>query len=148
MGQFSFLTQDTNESIWSTEGHQFKVWMFFKTSEGEDRWVTETAYEGYGVFGREDFFSMVSTMNGGTGDRDHGISLCFKDGLEITEPNGTLFPQLYTFGNRVDVRKIDFTNPPQNCPHQGWFPETDEDEDGDEFDEWCDRCDDEEWEDR
>ena len=135
MGQFSFLTQDTEESIWSTEGHQPKVVMFYKDIDGSVKLVNEFEYEGYGIFGGKDFYELVSLMNGGD-NRSHGIDLCFNDHSAITEPNGTLFPQLYTFFNNLKPdHDLDFTIPPKNCPHQGWFPE---EEDEYEEDEWDD----------
>lgn len=45
----------------------------------------EDAYEGYGIFGGHDYYSLLSAMNGGNGDRDHGIDLDFS-GEDIRRP--------------------------------------------------------------
>ena len=69
MGQFSWITQDTGRSISSIT--PFQVTM---TDNKGNKW-TENDYEGYGEFGGKDYFSLLSEMNGGNGDRDHGIDL-------------------------------------------------------------------------
>ena len=102
MGQFSWLTQDTRKSISSTT--PFEVTM---TDNKGNKW-TEKNYEGYGEFNGKDFYSLLSEMNGGDGNRDHGIKLYFGDEPFIS-PNLTKNPD-HKWINR----------PPEDCPKQGW----------------------------
>jgi hypothetical protein len=102
------------------------------TDNKGNKW-TENDYEGYGEFGGKDFYSLLSEMNGGNGDRDHGIDLWF--GKEpFLSPNLTEDPT------------HEWTNEerPYDCPNQGWveYDENgneitdEEDEEEDEEDEW------------
>jgi hypothetical protein len=126
MGQFSWITQDTGKSISSIT--PFQVTM---TDNKGNKW-TENDYEGYGEFGGKDFYSLLSEMNGGSGERDHGIEISFSDRPHIS-PNLNEDPTI----EWVDEK-------PEHCPNQGWveYDEngnevTDEDEEEeDEEDEW------------
>ena len=122
MGQFSWITQDTKRSISSIT--PFQVTM---TDHKGNKW-TENNYEGYGEFGGKDFFSLLSEMNGGNGDRNHGIDLRFS-GQPYLSPNLNEDPTI-EWKDKV----------PDDCPRQGWV---EYDEDGDELpdedeDEWED----------
>ncbi|MBC8522967.1 hypothetical protein H8D29_03470 [PVC group bacterium] len=59
MGQFSWIAQDSEEQICSTRGHQQTVYM--KDDRG-NVWM-EKNYDGYGVFGGKDFYTLLSEMN-------------------------------------------------------------------------------------
>jgi hypothetical protein len=102
MGQFSWLTQDTRKSISSLK--PFEVTM---TDNKGNKW-TEKNYEGYGDFDGKDFYSLLSEMNGGNGDRDHGIKLYFGD-----EP--FISPNLTENKDHKWVNRC-----PEDCPRQGW----------------------------
>lgn len=102
MGQFSWITQDTRRSISSIT--PFQVTM---TDNKGNKW-TENDYEGYGDFGGKDFYSLLSEMNGGNGDREHGIDLYFSDKPHIS-PNLNEDPTI----EWVDKK-------PKRCPNQGW----------------------------
>lgn len=64
MGFFSWITQDTEESIPNNYSSRepFSVTM---TDDKGNRW-TENAYEGYGEFGGKDYYVLLSEMNGGS----------------------------------------------------------------------------------
>jgi hypothetical protein len=111
MGQFSWITQDTGRSISSIT--PFQVTM---TDNKGNKW-TENDYQGYGEFSGKDFYSLLSEMNGGDGDRDHGIELSFSDRPHIS-PNLNEDPTIQW----VDEK-------PEHCPNQGWV---EYDDNGDE----------------
>ena len=112
MGQFSWITQDTRKSISSIT--PFQVTM---TDNKGNKW-TENDYEGYGEFSGKDFYSLLSEMNGGNGDRDHGIELSFSKEPHIS-PNLNEDPTI----EWVDEK-------PEHCGRQGWV---EYDENGDEI---------------
>ena len=75
MGLFSWITQDTGESIANTYSSRrtFPVTM----TDDKGRCWQEKNYDGYGVFGGKDFYELLDEMNGGSGCRDAGIELSF-----------------------------------------------------------------------
>lgn len=106
MGFFSFITQDTNQSIpnYFSSRPTFSVTM---TDDKGNKW-TEDDYEGYGIFGGKDFYELLDEMNGGDGNRNEGIELYFSD---------TPFksPSLSRRGAYYSGDK------PESCPAQGYF---------------------------
>lgn len=64
MGQFSWITQDTNEAIRESYGcdDKYKMRAFMHDNKG-NVWE-EKSYEGYGVFGGKDFYELLAEMNG------------------------------------------------------------------------------------
>jgi hypothetical protein len=113
MGQFSWITQDTNKSISNLEGYTFKVVM--RDNKG-NRWV-EKDYEGYGVFGGKDYYELVAEMNGFPSDRDTGIDLSFnpeKFKRAVLDIDRIIYPSLTEGGEYYDGEK------PEDCPDQGW----------------------------
>jgi len=117
MGQFSWITQDTFESIRSNGGESAssarKRKAFMHDNKG-NVWE-EKDYEGYGVFGGKDFYQLVAEMNnlnGLTGnvdkDRDLGIDLVYSDKPYIS-PNLTR-RKSWAWENKA----------PSSCPNQGW----------------------------
>lgn len=70
MGQFSWITQDTGESIRNNvSGYKAKAYMH---DDKGNVWE-EKDYEGYGEFGGKDFYQLLAEMNnvdGLTGDVD------------------------------------------------------------------------------
>lgn len=149
MGQFSWITQDTNEAIREMYGcHEVDKTTAYMHDNKGNVWH-ETSYEGYGVFGGKDFYQLLAEMNnveGLTGDVDHdrslGITLSFSGKPHIS-PNLT---------RHKEWKWID--EAPENDPNQGWGDDEDweedwEDDEGDvcgvcneEFDDCT--CDDEE----
>ena len=106
MGFFSWITQDTGESIANTHSsrHTFSVTM---TDDKGNRWREEN-YDGYGRFGGKDFYELLDEMNGGSGCRDAGIELSFSG-----KPHNS--PSLSRCGDYYGG------NSPQDCPDQGFF---------------------------
>jgi hypothetical protein len=116
MGFFSWMTDDTNKSIANihSDREAFAVTM---TDNKGNSW-TEEEYDGYGEFDGKDFYSLLSEMNGGDGDRDHGIGLYFGKEAFLC-PNLTEDPKWKWQNSRTD-----------DCPEQGFFyGDSDEDED-------------------
>lgn len=107
MGQYSWITQDTNRSISSIDGSQFRVIM--RDDKG-NLWE-ESEYEGYGEFGGKDFFVLVAEMNG-LHDPNHevmrgrGISLNCSNTPHVS-------PSLSENGEWFGEKPLD-------CPDQGW----------------------------
>ena len=126
MGQFSWITQDTNEGI-RNNGYEAKKRKAFMHDNNKNVWI-EDDYEGYGVFGGKDFYQLLAEMNkveGLTGKVDHdrslGIDLAFSDKPHISP-------------NLSRSRNWDWENrSPESDPNQGWGEEEDEYEE--EFDE-------------
>ncbi len=128
MGSFSWVTQDTNESIAVTSPK--KVYML--DNKG-NKWE-EDRYQGYGLFGGKDFYQLVAEMNAEfypdvkdrlTGDvdndRDIGISLAYGK-------RPVLSPNLY------HSEHIKWTNStPQDCEHQGYPPGPEDYDDDHEY---------------
>ena len=110
MGFFSWKTCDTNKSIsnsFSTKGAK-KV----KMIDNQGRFWIEENYQGYGIFGSKDFYSLLAEMNGKNG-REEGIELAFADDTkDIKFPK---FVEVDYKGNYEDLPN------PQNCEFQGFF---------------------------
>ena len=109
MGQFSWITQDTNKSISSIKPK--KVTM---VDNKGNQWVEEN-YEGYGEFGGKDFYQLLAEMNnceGLNGDVDNdrmlGIDLWYGKTAFIS-------PNLYGGKDLEWVNRA-----PMDCPDQGW----------------------------
>ena len=65
MGQFSWITQDTFQSIRNNGGDSASSARKRKAFLHDDKgnvWE-EKNYEGYGIFGGKDFFQLVAEMN-------------------------------------------------------------------------------------
>lgn len=112
MGQFSWLTQDTNESIrCNVSGRKAKAYMH---DDKGNVWE-ELNYEGYGMFGGKDFYELLAEMNGGdkvTEDpdkkREIGIDLFYSSSK-------------YLSPNLIRNKKWTWIpEEPMSCPYQGW----------------------------
>ncbi len=126
MGQFSWITLDTNISIYSTEGYQFTVYLL--CPDGTK--LREDSYEGYGEFGGQDVYALVARWNYPekcNGDNEHDRSI----GIEIAcydEDHSKLkYPIKLVEDGNLDYN--DIYGYSTNCPEQGWYQEY---EDGDE----------------
>jgi hypothetical protein len=136
-GQFSWITQDTNQQIGS-ENENTLPFVYMFDNKGM-KWL-EKNYEGYGVFGNKDYYELLDQMNGGTGDRSRGINLAFDK--ESTESGEVLYPALVVNPN-FNWKSHDFTEEPENDPNQSWYQEPEEedynledDDDEDDDDEY------------
>jgi len=120
MGQFSWITQDTNEAIRESYGCPAGYQTSAVMHDNQGNSWEEVEYEGYGVFGGKDFYELLAEMNGLEGSADQkrsaGIDLAFSDKPYIS-PNLT---------KRKDWKWVN--RPPEPDPNQGWGECEDEDE--------------------
>jgi hypothetical protein len=82
MGFFSWNTSDTKRSISNAYSSKDTFTVHMITEDGQV--FTEDEYDGYGEFGKKDFYELVAELNGITeGDtetkRKKGIDICFED---------------------------------------------------------------------
>jgi hypothetical protein len=135
-GQFSWMTQDTNQQIGSQEENTLPAVYMFDNMGNKYK---ETNYEGYGEFGGMDYYELLDKMNGGDGDRSRGINLAFG---KIKIPQLVLFPALVTNPN-FNFKSHDFTQQPKNDPNQSWYMEPEEDDyNGEDYGDYNDDEDD------
>ena len=147
-GQFSWMTQDTDEQIGSEKENTIDVYMV----DDQGNSYHEPEYDGYGNFGGKDYYDVLATMNGFTQEdvgikdnkgyetkelRSIGIQLAY-GGIEPKEGE-VLFPALVTNPNLVGA-SWSFTKGPENDPNQSWDVSDDE---YDEEDDWGDYDEDE-----
>ena len=124
-GQFSWMTQDTDQQIGSEEENTLPF-VYMHDNDG-NKWL-EKRYEGYGVFGGKDYYELLDQMNGGTGDRSEGIRKAFDPTLK----GNVLFPALTVSPNLPSSH--DFTQEAEHDPNQSWYA-GEEDEDDSMFDD-------------
>ena len=144
-GQFSWMTQDTDEQIGSERENTIEVWMY--DNEGNS-WY-EKRYEGYGEFGGMDYYELLARMNGyseedledkkvlkamsyGKEMRDIGISLAFEKLPTKDKGKKVLFPALVADG-RYNWKRHDFTQEAESDPNQSWYQEPEYDDYEDEY---------------
>jgi hypothetical protein len=114
MGQFSWITQDTKEAIRESYGCDDADETTAYLHDNKGNVWGETRYEGYGVFGGKDFYSLVAEMNGYEDlvdedeKRDKGIDIAHGKDPYIS-PNLT---------RCVDWEWIN--RAPEMDPNQGW----------------------------
>ena len=120
MGQFSWITQDTHESIRESFGCSSKRKLRAYLHDNKGNVWSEESYEGYGEFGGKDFYVLLAEMNGHKAAdlesqvdthqqmREIGIDLYFGDEPYVS-PNLTR-NEHWTWKNRS----------PEPCPNQGW----------------------------
>ena len=137
-GQFSWMTQDTEQQIGSEPQNTIPVYMF----DNKGKSYYEKEYSGYGEFGGKDYYELVAEMNGYTKDdayelggtfkdlRGIGIKLAFGD-LEPKNGGPVLFPALTQSPRYPNGH--DFTEEAKNDPNQSWY--NPEDDDYNEFEE-------------
>jgi len=145
-GQFSWMTQDTDNQIGSEPENTITVYMH----DDKGKTWKEENYEGYGEFGGKDYYDLVAEMNGYTADdveelggvfkelRSIGIKLAFGE-LEPKNGGPVLFPAL-TEDPRYP-KGHDFTEEAKNDPNQSWYSPEDNDDD---YSSWEDQYGDEE----
>lgn len=124
MGFFSFITTDTNHSIYNCNTK--KCFTVYLIDNKGNRWV-EPEYEGYGEFGGKDIYVLFAEMNGIEVERDHeeeeedfiesireaGINAWFSDDK---------FDKGYIYPNLVQNCELEWSNKKlEHCPNQGYF---------------------------
>ena len=140
MGQFSWITDDTDRQIGSMEENTITVYMH---DDKGNVWK-EDEYEGYGEFGGKDYYELVAEMNGynkdnfmkfyekeGNAPDDLGLDFGPKElryvgiDMEGAYDKGNReykFPRLVQREMRegeLDHHKFD--TPPERDPNQGWY---------------------------
>ena len=131
---------DTDESIPNVYSNRPAFSVTLIDDKG-NKW-TETAYDGYGIFGGMDYYVLLAKMNRDLLKkikesklnfkdtekvRDMGIDLEFDDDeavkKQITWPNLVRNPGGWEWKNQE----------PESCPDQGFFYESEEDEEEDDY---------------
>ena len=138
-GQFSWMTQDTDQQIGSERENTIDVWMY--DNEGNS-WY-EKKYDGYGVFGGMDYYELLAKMNGYTEEdlgkgqemRGLGIDLAFKKLKTKDKGKKVLFPALVADG-RYNWKRHDFTQEAEHDPNQSWYQEPEYEDEYDYDDEY------------
>lgn len=119
MGFFSFLTQDTNQSIANIHS-RFKCFTVYMFDNKGNVWK-ESNYDGYGEFGSKDFYELFAEMNGFT-TRDEGIALQAPPewrnqfNPEMVLPKNVLYPNLARWQHWKWINQK-----PIQCSGQGYF---------------------------
>ncbi len=108
MGQFSWITQDTQEAIRECYGCDDTSLTTAYMHDNQGNTWEETKYEGYGVFGGKDYYELLAEMNELPPDRASGISLAFSDKPHIS-PNLTR-KKIWDWRDEK----------PKDNPNQGW----------------------------
>ena len=142
-GQFSWITYDTDKQIGSERENTIDVYMY--DNEG-NQWY-EKGYEGYGEFGKMDYYELLAKMNGYSEDdlikkykgkdmRDIGIDLAFKKLKTKAKGNKVLFPALVE-DPKFNWKRHDFTQEAESDPNQSWYqePEYDDYDDDDDYEQ-------------
>ena len=153
-GQFSWMTYDTDKQIGSDRENTIDVYMY--DNEG-NQWY-EKGYEGYGEFGKMDYYELLAKMNGFTEEdledkallksiramgkaemRDIGIALAFDPkGKKIkTRAKGgkVLFPALVE-DPKFNWKRHDFTQEAESDENQSWYQEPEYDDDYEDDDDY------------
>ena len=135
MGFFSWKTSDTDKSIANAYSDRPTFTVHMITEDG--RIFTEKNYNGYGVFGGKDFYTLLAELNGLSDEdedklRTKGITLAFANGNGSGDYNGEFkMPKLVEELPSKDVPWKRFwgnTAYPDSCEYQGYFYCDDEDD--------------------
>ena len=116
MGMFSWITSDTKKSVLVDGSVPVKM------LSPDGRVFEEENYEGYGVFGGKDYFSLVAELNGKK-TREHGIDLLFKGennngSSEFAAGEyGIKLPKIISIHGEEDYNSHPHT---ESCPEQGF----------------------------
>ena len=134
MGQFSWISQNTNEAILESDSRKKAgLNQTVVMVDNNNNYYIEKDYQGYGNFGEKDFYSLLAEMNGLGSDRNDGIRLTFS-GKEYLSPNLYI---LTPDKNPEDFKWSD--SKPKNDPNQGWYYDEDCDDEDEDEDE-CNGC--------
>lgn len=145
MGQFSWITSDTNERIYNDYGKSTVYLLVPEKYQNEfGEYFAESNYEGYGVFGGRDAYALVAMWNRPEDCKDENGDWKSDDecrglGIEIAcydEQNASL-----EYPIKITSRPMPYSEakPSINDTHQGWHEDCDDEEywdDEDYWDEW------------
>ena len=122
MGMFSWLTNDTGESVTNRYAEEGALPVYMHDDKG-NVWH-EPDYEGYGKFGGKDYHELLAEMNG-LNTRIEGIGIEYEYFIVSkyspirrvpTRSKDILFP------NITQEKDWNWVNKPlKNCPDQGYF---------------------------
>jgi hypothetical protein len=117
MGMFSWLTNDTGESVTNRYTDEGALPVYLHDNEG-NVWH-EPNYEGYGEFGGVDYYELLAKMNG-LSTRNEGIDL-EEDFFEYMSASPEGAKEIF-FPNIVESKRWKWINEaPLHCPNQGFF---------------------------
>ena len=134
MGQFSWITQDTDEPIRECFGCRDEKLTTAYMHDNKGNVWEEKSYEGYGVFGGKDFYELLAEMNGVTISQEK-IDKEFAKGFnETKEETRTDLIRIKGIRLAFDESKDEVIQPnltrrktwqwinesPENDPNQGW----------------------------
>ena len=108
---FSWKTSDTNESV--SNSFSCRGALPCKLLLPDGTVYIEEDYEGYGIFGGEDYYSLLAELNGLAKDRDLGIDLEFG-----TNTSSLVFPKVVTLGCSRSYSELPKS---KTCSRQGYF---------------------------
>lgn len=108
MGFFSWITQDTKQSIANVHTPLRTTPTVYMRDNKGNVWKEEN-YDGYGMFGGKDFYELLAEMNGKE-TRGEGIDLSFDKNKKCLSPN---------LNENESVEWKDEI--PEDCPDQGYF---------------------------
>ena len=120
MGQFSWITQDTNESIRCNVLDERAI-AYMHDNKG-NVWE-ENCYEGYGEFGGKDFFQLLAEMNN-VADLTGDVEKDRLVGIDLYYSNNCISPNLTRNKNWIWI-----DDKPEDDINQGWGEEEQEEDD-------------------
>ena len=102
MGQFSWMSQDTNEQIFNDAPAGFQTVHMVDPRDGTD--YVETDYEGYGRFGGMDFYALIVSINKDFILKKMLAENCPKEEYETTEELLNKNPKEWTSDEQDEIR--------------------------------------------
>lgn len=130
MGQFSWITSDTDQSVLCDGSVRSKM------LSPDGRVFPEHNYEGYGVFDGKDYFELVAELNGKT-TRQEGIDLLYqgenRNGIAAIAVSeyGVVLPKIVSIDAQGEFESYCES---ESCPEQGWRDHAEEEA---ETCSWC-----------
>lgn len=123
MGFFSYLTSDTQRSIPNIYSGIPTFTVYMITEDGQV--FTENAYDGYGVFGGKDFFTLAAELNGLKGEtedktRDRFFNEIWLRGVEKDGVRLTYREDFPDYMSPIYVKGIGNTNANDLVSKHGW----------------------------
>lgn len=114
MGFFSFITQNTDESIANVHSSEMTIPVYLIDNKGNRYFESE--YQGYGEFGGKDIFELIAEMNGKK-TRDEGIKIYYNEETY----NTPLLLELTQYMEEEIIELREANTKIQRCENQGFF---------------------------
>lgn len=123
MGFFSWMTSDTNKSIANHYSNRPTFTVHMITEDG--RVFTEPNYDGYGVFGGKDFYTLAAELNGFKGETEDQTRKLFFDKIwkRGVRKDGKVLLYREDFAHyesKVQIDGIGEVTPNQLVSEYGW----------------------------